>query len=194
MTTVLKNTLLPFAFATAILLTVSCDNNQKPEDTKEIAEEKNEAKFDSRKQENDAEFLVNAAEINLEEIQLGQLAQQNGKTTHVRELGKMMEEAHTQSMNDLTILAQNKMISIPTSPTDDAKDTYERLNKKTGKDFDEAYADKMVSKHKDAVKAFEKAAEDCNDPEIKNWAATSLPNLRAHLDRSIDCQKQCDKM
>ncbi|HSN48214.1 MAG TPA: DUF4142 domain-containing protein, partial [Flavobacterium sp.] len=113
---------------------------------------------------------------------------------HVKELGKMMEDAHTKSLNDLTGLAKDKMITIPTSPTESAKDAYKKLNEKSGNDFDKAYADMMVSSHKDAIVAFENASTNTNNTDIKNWASTSLPELRKELDHSIDCQKKCDKM
>ena len=194
-TNYIKEALLQVTFVTTVLILIaSCGYNQKPKDTKDVAEEHNDAKFDNNKQEKDAQFLVNAAEINLEEIQLGKLAQQNGKTTHVKELGKMMEDAHTKSLTDLTALAQTKMITIPTSPTDDAQDAYNKLNKKSGNDFDKAYADMMVSEHKDAISTFEKASTDGNDTDIRNWATASLPDLRAHLDHSIDCQEKCKEM
>jgi putative membrane protein len=185
--------LLQVTFVAIILLLASCSNNQKPEDAKDVAEENNDERFENNKQENDAQFLVNAAEINMVEIQLAQLAQQIGRTTHVKELGKMMEDAHTKSLNDLTALAQSKMISIPTSPTDDGLDAYKTLNEKAGDDFDKAYADMMVSEHKEAIEAFEKAATNSNDTDIKNWATVSLPGLRTHLEQSIECQKKLDK-
>lgn len=190
----IKRALLQVTFVAAALVMASCSNNQKPKDTKDVAEEHNDAKFNDNKQEKDAQFLVNAAEINLEEIQLGQLAQQNGTTTHVKELGKMMETAHTKSQNDLTALAKTKMITIPTSPTDNAQDAFKKLNEKSGIDFDKAYADLMVSKHKDAIATFEKASTDENDTDIKNWATASLTDLRKHLDQSIDCQEKCNKL
>jgi putative membrane protein len=188
-----KEALLHVTFVTTILLIASCNNNQKPEDSKDVAEEHNDAKFDNNKQEKDAQFLVNAAEINLEQIQLGKLAQQIGRTTHVRELGKMMEVAHTKSLNDLTTLAKTKMITIPTLPTDNAQDAYNKLNEKSGKDFDKAYADMMVNTHKDAIDVFEKASINSDNTDIKNWATVSLPDLRLHLDKAIDCQKKCNK-
>lgn len=193
-TSYIKEALLQVTFVTTIFLIASCGYSQKTKDTKVVAEEQNEAKFDNNKQEKDAQFLVNAAEINLEEIQLGQLAQQKGGTMHVKELGKMMEDAHTKSLNDLRALATSKMITIPTSPTENAQEAYKKLNEKSGNDFDKAYADMMVSEHKDAIAAFEKASTDGNDSDIKNWATVSLPNLRTHLDQSIDCQEKCDKM
>ncbi|MFN3916164.1 MAG: DUF4142 domain-containing protein [Flavobacteriales bacterium] len=190
----IKGALLQGTFVATILLIASCNNSQKPEDTKAVAEEHNEAKFDNNKQKKDAQFLVNASEINLEEIQLGQLARQNGKSVHVKELGKMMEDAHSKSQIDLITLAKSKRVTIPTSPTNDANDAYIKLNKKSGNDFDRAYADKMVSGHKDAISTYEKIANDANDIEIRNWAMSSLPELRRHLDHSIECQKKCDKM
>jgi putative membrane protein len=190
----IKKTLLLTTFATSMLFVASCKNNQETEDPKEVSEEHNEAKFDNNEQENNAQFLVDAAELNMEGIQLGQLAQQKGTNVHVKELGKMMEEAHTKLQIDLTSLAKSKIITIPSAPTDNVKDNYTKLNEKSGKDFDIAYADLMVNKHKEAIQDFEAAATETKDTEIKNWATTTLTELRKHLDHSIDCQKKCEKM
>jgi len=185
----LKATLL----IAAIIGTSSCMSN-KPEDTKEVAEEKNEQKFDNNNNEKDAQFLVNAAEINQEEISLGQLAQQKGGFSHVKELGKMMEEEHTKSLADLTALAQTKNISLPTSQTENGIDAYKKLNNKSGNAFGKEYSSMMVKGHKKAIELFEKASTDCTDPDIKAWATETLPTLRTHLDHALMCQKECDKM
>lgn len=177
-----------------MLLIASCNYYKESDDSKELSEDRNDAAFENNKQENDAQFLVNAAEISMEEIQLGILAQQRGGSSDVQELGRMMEEAHTESLNDLTALAKGKMISIPTTPSNNANDAYKELNEETGNDFDKAYTNKMVKGHKDAIETFEKASKECNDADIKNWATTSLPNLRNHLNQSIECQKKSDKM
>lgn len=190
MTTNIKTSICMVMLFTTGLFFASCSNG-KNGDAKDVAEEQNDEKFDSNKQEKDAQFVVDAAEMNIEEIQLGQLAQQKGTASHVKELGKMMEEMHMKSQSDLAVMANNKFISIPTSPTDDAMDAYNKLNEKTGADFDKAYADLMVDKHKDAIKTFEKASTDCEDTDIKNWASSSLPDLRTHLDYSLDCQEKC---
>jgi putative membrane protein len=190
----LKVALLLVTFVTTILVSGSCGFNEKPKDTKDVAEERNEAKFDSNKQEKDAQFLVNAAEVNLEQIQLAKLAQQIGRTAHVKELGKMMEASYTKSQNQLMMLAKSKNINIPTSPTENAKDSYNRLNEKSGDDFDKAYADMVVNIHKDAIEIFEKATTEGTDSEIKNWAIATLPDMRTHLNHSIDCQKKCEEM
>ena len=195
-----KTTLLHSAvLAVALCGASSCADNQsavkqeKQEDTKKVAEEHNEAKFDTRASEKDAQFLVNAAEINLEEIKLGQLAQQSSKMVDVKEMGKMMENAQTKSLNDLKALAMKKSITIPTSPTNDAEDAYKKLTDKDTK-FDKDYSDMMVKGHKDAIEIFQKAATDATDADIKQWATSVLPTLRTHLDYAMICQKKYDKM
>jgi putative membrane protein len=190
----IKKTLLLTTFTTSMLFVASCKDNQESEDTKAVSEEHNEAKFENIEQEINAQFLVDAAKLNMEGIQLGQLAQQKGISAHVKELGKMMEDAHIKLQKDLTLLAKSKMITIPSSSTDDVKDNYTKLNEKSGKDFDKAYADLMLNKHKDAIQDFEAAATETKDPEIKNWATAKLAELRNHFDHSIKCQKKCEKM
>jgi putative membrane protein len=189
-----KNVLFGVIFSAAILFSVSSCGDDKPKDTKDAAEKTNDAKLDNTAKEKDAQFLVNAAEINLEEISLGKLARQKGNTAHVKELGKMMEDEHTKSWSDLSALAKIKMITLPESATDNAKDAYKKLNDKSEKDFGKAYSDMMVNGHKDAIALFEKAAADCSDPDIRAWATATLPALRAHLEHSEMCQKECEKM
>ncbi|TVQ46843.1 MAG: DUF4142 domain-containing protein [Saprospirales bacterium] len=186
----INETMLLIIMATGIFLFTSCSENQNSPDVKEVAEERNEAKFNESSQQNDAQFLVNASEINLMQIQLGQLAQEKGKTSEVRDLGKMMKLAHTKSQKDLTALAQRKGISILSSPSNNTMDAYKKLNEKSRDDFDKAYTDMMVKDHKDAIRTFEKASKNSRDGDIKNWATASLRQMRDHLDHSIDSQKK----
>lgn len=106
----------------------------------------------------------------------------------------MMEAEHTKSLADLTALAKTKNISLPTSQTENGKDAYKKLNNKSGNDFVKEYSSMMVNGHKKAIELFEKASTDCTDSDIKAWATATLPALRTHLDQSLMCQKQCEKM
>jgi putative membrane protein len=191
----LKKSALFAAFIGTIIMGITaCNSDGKSTDTKEVAQEANEIKFDNTNTEKDAKFLVNAAEINLEEIKLGQLAQQKGTMTDVKELGKMMEQAHSKAMAETDSLAKKMLITIPASPTENALEAYKKLNNKSGTAFDKAYCSMMVSGHKDAISLFEKAAADLNNAGIKQWAATMLPGLRTHLEHAITCQKKCEAM
>lgn len=187
---------ITLAWATVLVMTMSvaCSSHPKPEDSKEIAEDKNEAVMEDKKDEKDAQFLVNAAEINLEEISLGQLAQAKSGMKDVRELGKMMETEHTQALADLKALADKKSITIPTSNTEKGQKAYNDMNEKTSKDFDKDYCEAMVKGHKDAIDMFEKAAMDCKDADIRAWASSMLPSLHKHLEHATTCEEKTKKI
>lgn len=192
----LRLLLLQLALISAITITISsCSNKEKSEDSKEIAEDKNEAKMDGMKNEADADFLVDVAEINQEEISLGKLAQDKGSMTDVKELGKMMENAHTKALTEVSTLAMQKSISLPEVKTEDVNEAYKKMSEqKSGKEFDKEYSDMMVDGHKKAIEKFEKAANDSVDPDIKAMATNMLPELRKHLEMAEMCQKKCESM
>ncbi|GAA0878378.1 hypothetical protein GCM10009119_13460 [Algoriphagus jejuensis] len=139
-------------------------------------------------------FLMKVAEIQLEEVSLGKLAQQKGTSSHVKELGKMMEQDHSKSLLEVKALAQAKAVSIPSTVTDDSKDAYEKLNGKTGNDFDKDYSAMMVRHHEDAIDLFEKASSESEDAEVRAWATQKLPGLKTHLDHAKACKEECDKL
>jgi len=183
-----------------LVLASSCSENRTA-DSKEIAEQENTANMaaDDKtivviENDSDTQFLMDVAEMQVEKISLGKLAQEKGSSAHVKELGKMMEEDHTKSLTEIKALAQSKSVSIPTTVTENSKDAYENLENKTGNDFGKAYSDKMVEYHEDAIELFEKASNESEDPEIKAWASQKLPSLRVHLGHAEACKEECDKL
>lgn len=176
----------PFKLILAAIASVallSCGGNQnKQEDPKDVAEEQNEAKFDDSNKEKDTEFAVAAADGGLFEVESSQLALQKAKSPEVKKLAQMMVTDHTKANEELKGLAQVKGISLPAAVGEDHRDKIQKLQEKTGADFDKEYIDLMVKAHEKDVKAFEKQAEDGNDAELKSWAAGKVTTLRHHLE------------
>lgn len=137
----------------------------------------------------DVKFLNKAAEINLEEIRIGTLAQQNGGMKDIKEMGKMLTNDHTKSWNELTELAKKKSVNIPTTLDSNAVADYNSLSNLTGKEFDKKFCNMMIDGHKQAISVFEKEASDTKDSDIKNWANSTLPTLHKHLDDAITCEQ-----
>lgn len=158
------------------------------EDHAETADEMNDAKFDGDK-EDDATFLAHAAQTNLLEIELGRLAQKNATSEQVRELGKEMETAHAKAQEDLVALAAKKQVTLPEMMSEDGTECYQKLVKKTGTEFEREYCDKTVDGHEKTLKKFERASDKAEDAEIKGWATSMLPELRAHLEHATTCKK-----
>lgn len=193
-TSIFSKTLLGAAVLTLSLGMQSCKTETKQEDPKEVAEDENEAKFDNvdEAKEDDSEFLVDAAEVDMEEIGLGKLAQQKSTNPDVKALGKMMVVQHEKSAADLKATAAKKNISLPTSLTEDGQKAFKDLNDKSGHDFDKKYVDLMIAGHEDLIKKMEKASEKATDVDIRTWAATMLSTLRTHLEHAKMTKQKVD--
>lgn len=142
----------------------------------------------------DTAFIMKVAEINMEQIKLGKLAQQMSSMGHVKDLGKMMVTEHTLATTKLTALAKTKMVSLPTVESGKILADYKMLAAKKGKSFDKAYSDMMVKGHKEAIALFEKANRETKDNDIKAMTSEMIPALKTHLERAEMCQAECEKM
>ena len=101
-----------------------------------------------------------------------------------------MIDDHSKANEELSALAQSKNITLPTSLSDKHQKKYDDLAKKSGSDFDKEYTDLMVKDHKDVVDMFKKAADKCNDAELKGWAAGKISALEHHLSMAENVKEQ----
>ena len=95
-----------------LLTFVSCTKSSN-DDSKEVAEDQNEEKFDDASLEDDSEFAVSAADAGMMEVQLATLALSNGSSAKVKEYAQMMLDDHNKANDELKALAQKKNISLP---------------------------------------------------------------------------------
>lgn len=180
-------------FSAALFLATSCsDRKTENEDSAEVAEESNEAKFDDSAIEKDTEFAVKAADAGMLEVELGKLAQKNGASDEVKILGKTMADDHTKVNSELSAIALTKNITLPTGLSEDCQKKYDDLAAKTGKDFDDAYTDHMVKAHKDNIDNFKDEAKKGDDPELVQWASGQVPTLERHLELAKTAEKAVD--
>jgi len=177
-----------------ILSLNSCKNENKQQDPKEVAEDTNEAKFDSvADKKDDSEFLVDIAEVNLAEIEIGKLAQTKSTNPEVKKFGKMLVDEHTKSASEVSVLAKAKNFTLPTSLTEEGQDEYKKLNEKSGLDFDKKFADMMIDGHEKAIDKLKKATEDAKDQDVKLWASNNIAPLTAHLEHAKLLKQDLDK-
>lgn len=129
----------------------------------------------------DSHFLMKAAQGGMAEVELGQLAQQNGQSQEVKDFGKKMADDHGKANDELKQLASQQGVSLPT--TLDGKDQAlkDKLSKMNGAEFDKAYMNAMLKDHKKDVAEFQKESKSGNDQAVKDWAGKTLPTLQEHL-------------
>jgi putative membrane protein len=129
----------------------------------------------------DRSFVLEAAEGGQMEVELGQLTQQKASSDAVRQFGRRMATDHARAGLELAQLAAAKGVELPTQPARKTQMEKDRLSKATGAAFDREYVKMMVTDHETDVAAFRRQSQQAQDPDVKAWAARTLPTLEDHL-------------
>ncbi len=130
----------------------------------------------------DSEFMTEAAYGGLAEVEFGRLAVTKAADAEVKKFAQMMVDDHSKANEELKPLAAKKGVKIPVAMNDAHRATMEDLRGKVGADFDRAYVEAMVDDHEKDVSMFEDMSNDAADPDVKAFAAKTLPVLRKHLE------------
>jgi putative membrane protein len=129
----------------------------------------------------DLEFILEAAQGGMGEVELGKVAAQQGTSDEVKKFGQRMVDDHSKGEEELKTMAQRRGITLPSELDSKDKALMTRLSKLHGSSFDRTYMRNMVTDHKQDVAAFRREATSGKDPEVKAWAAKMLPTLEEHL-------------
>jgi len=129
----------------------------------------------------DSEFVMEAAEGGQMEVELGQLAQQKASSDAVKQFGQRMATDHAKAGQELAQLAASKGVELAKQPSRKTQMDKDRLSKTSGSAFDREYVKMMVKDHEEDVAAFKRESQQALDPDLKAWAAKTLPTLEDHL-------------
>ncbi len=173
---------------TSIFSAQSCIN-----DKKEAAKsEKKEARISEEWAEKDVVFLAKAAEINIAEIRLGQLAEKQSINSDVLGLGIALVHAHSEAQISLKEIAGKKLIALPITPNGTSISDYKELAVKTGDEFDSQFVLSVIRDCQEAITIFEKASIETSDAQINLWAAGMLKDFQKHLNMASECGKKLE--
>jgi putative membrane protein len=129
----------------------------------------------------DAVFAKKAAAGGLTEVQLGQLAQQNGDSQDVKDFGAKMVTDHGKINDSLKAIATKDNLTIPDKPNDEQQALIDKLGKETGKAFDDTYIRAMVRAHVADKALFTEESNNSKNPDLKQFADDSLSVITEHL-------------
>jgi putative membrane protein len=136
----------------------------------------------------DTQFMKMAAQVNMSEAHIGQMAQTHASAQSVKDFGKTLSDDHTTSYEGLSVLANKTGEEIPKALAKNA--TVTRLDHLKGKSFDRAFMQGEVQSHKTALAAFQKEADHGDNPDVKAWAQSMIPKLQGHLQTAENLEKQ----
>ncbi len=129
----------------------------------------------------DQAFVTSAAQANMAEIELGNVAETKASNDQVKTFAKRMVEDHQKALENLKTVAKNENITLPT--TLDSKDQAlkQRLDRLSGHAFDRAYMNAMIKDHRKDVAEFRAESRNAKNADIKEYASSTLPTLEEHL-------------
>ena len=139
-------------------------------------------------QQSDQDFVMKAAQGGLAEVAMGATGLQKAANADVKAFAQRMVTDHGNANSELTQLAATKGVTLPTDIGAEHKAAADHLGTLSGAEFDKAYMMHMVDDHEKDVKEFETAAQSAQDPELKAWAAKTLPTLQDHLKMAKETQ------
>ena len=128
----------------------------------------------------DKEFLKNAAEIGVTEVQLGTLAVEKATTPELKALGARLVADHTESNQELVAIAKAKGVEMTLEPTAVQKKMLADFKAKSGAEFDKELMEHSRKDHEKAIHTFADAAADSKDADIKAFAAKNIAVLKEH--------------
>jgi len=134
----------------------------------------------------DQPFAREAAIGGMAEVALGNLAKEKASSADVKQFGDRMVTDHGKANDELKQWAQQKHVTLPAAIDGKHQATHDRLAKLSGEAFDKAYMSDMVMDHQHDVAAFKREAASGKDPDLKAWAAKTLPTLQDHLKMAQD--------
>jgi putative membrane protein len=138
----------------------------------------------------DQKFLETAAQTDMVEVNLGNLAQDAASSQAVKDYGQMLARDHMQDFQALQSLAQQAGLTMPTAiDTDHNKAMVGPMHTLKGSAFDHKYIENMIAGHTQAIAHYKKEAQTATNPALKAYAQQTLPTLQKHLDAAKAIQQ-----
>ena len=124
-------------------------------------------------------FVKTAAITDMFEIQAGKLAQEKAENQAYKDFAQMTIDDHTKTSNELK--GMNVGVQLPQDLDSAHKTKIEKLNSLSGAAFERQYKTDQVEGHKQAIALFERYSKSGDNAQLKQWAQTTLPTLKTHL-------------
>ncbi|WP_242045763.1 MULTISPECIES: DUF4142 domain-containing protein [unclassified Calothrix] len=130
----------------------------------------------------DIEFMNQAAQSDLTEIQTSQLALQKSQNRAVRNFAQQMIKQHTASSQKLTAIAQAKGVTLPTELDSQNQALLTKLQGLSGRNFDQTYMQAQTQAHQKTLAQYQNYLQTGLDADLRMFASGVAPIVRQHLE------------
>jgi putative membrane protein len=144
--------------------------------------------------QSEQDFMTEAAQADLAEIDMAQIALQNSATGEVRDFANMIKSDHTSALGDLAELMKGKNVPQPKSVPARTQQDIGRMKTLTGGEFDREFVNMIVSEHQKAVEMFRDQQSTAQNEDVKKYVEDTLPILEMHLEKAQRLQTKLFSM
>jgi putative membrane protein len=129
----------------------------------------------------DREFVDRAAQLNMTEAHLGQMAQQQGHNDGVKALGATLQRDHVAAYQNLQRIGKKDGFDVPKSIDSQHQAEIAPLQAVSGDQFDTQFRQQEVTDHQQAKVWFQSEAAKLTNPDLKAYADQMASSLENHL-------------
>lgn len=133
----------------------------------------------------DSTWFTETANANASVIALSTLAQQKSTSERIINFATMIVDENEKEKEKLEQLSFIKKINLPVVTDETALEDWDELNKKSGKEFDEAYISYLLRLQSKVKDVFTNGSINLQDPDLKNFATVTLPHILALQDSIV---------
>lgn len=133
----------------------------------------------------DTQFLQAIHQVNLAEIEGGNVAQQKAQNQQVKDLAARFVTDHTQLDQAVQSTASQLNVNLPAEPTADQQAVLDQLGKLSGAEFDRQWVTAELAGHVQAIQAAQTEVSQGSEQSVVQLAQDAIPVLQAHYDALV---------
>lgn len=130
----------------------------------------------------DRNFLIQAAQGGMAEVQMAQLALKKTNNPKVRDFAQMMVKDHSDLNARLTPMATQMGVSLPTQMSSADAGALSRLSRQSGSTFDRNFMVSQRNAHSKTLALFQDAGAQADNLNLRNFFAQNAETIAMHLE------------
>ncbi len=187
----MKTKLVIGLLACGLMFNIACEPGAQQDDPVDRAQERTEET--GYIDDQTSEVLTETASLNMMNMELSRIAEERAVTPEVKQLAQEIAESHREINQELEALAQKEPIVLPEQMSSEHQDKINDVVDNQGIDFDKEYVNEIKNIHQDKIDEYENLARETDNPEIREFALSTLPKLRMHHEKAERLEEQLDE-
>jgi len=141
----------------------------------------------------DQQFIDQAAQSDMLEAHLGQMAADQAAGVNVKNYAETLVTDPTKDYQQLTEIAAKDNFTVPKGVDAEGDRVIEPFDKLKGDAFDNRYLHETIESDMKTLELYTRESKDAQNSDVRNYASAALPALNKQLDSAKDLEKQLAK-